>query len=140
MKSHIIASSQPPPSAKPATAAITGFFTRSTVSQRAADEVFQQRRGMRAVLHLLDVGTGGEGALVAGQHDGADCCVGVECQELPAQFVHQRVAQRVQRRRAVEADQADPAMRFDEDVLVVGHWRSPRWRWPACSYRWVRGQ
>ena len=34
MKSHIIASSQPPPSAKPATAAITGFFTRSTVSQR----------------------------------------------------------------------------------------------------------
>src|SRR6266568_4615092 len=33
MKSHIIASSQPPPSAKPATAAITGLRTRRMVSQ-----------------------------------------------------------------------------------------------------------
>ena len=32
--SHIIASSQPPPSAKPATAAITGVFTRRMVSHR----------------------------------------------------------------------------------------------------------
>ena len=31
--SHIIATSQPPPSAKPATAAITGFFTCRIVSQ-----------------------------------------------------------------------------------------------------------
>ncbi len=33
MKSHIIASSQPPPSAKPATAAITGLRQRVTRSQ-----------------------------------------------------------------------------------------------------------
>ncbi len=35
MKSHIIASSQPPPRAKPATAAMTGFLTCSTASQLA---------------------------------------------------------------------------------------------------------
>ena len=34
--SHIIASSQPPPSAKPATAAITGLRMRATRSQFAA--------------------------------------------------------------------------------------------------------
>ena len=33
MKSHIIASSQPPPSAKPLTAAITGLRTLRMVSQ-----------------------------------------------------------------------------------------------------------
>ena len=33
MKSHIMASSQPPPRAKPDTAAITGLRTRSRVSQ-----------------------------------------------------------------------------------------------------------
>jgi hypothetical protein len=35
MKSHIIASSQPPPSAKPATAAITGLRQRVTRSHRS---------------------------------------------------------------------------------------------------------
>ena len=34
MKSHIIASSQPPPSAKPATAAMIGLRARVTFSQR----------------------------------------------------------------------------------------------------------
>jgi hypothetical protein len=33
MKSHIMASSQPPPSAKPLTAAITGLRTERMVSQ-----------------------------------------------------------------------------------------------------------
>src|SRR6516162_7610817 len=36
MRSHIMASSQPPPSAKPATAAMTGFRARATRSQCAA--------------------------------------------------------------------------------------------------------
>ena len=53
----------------------------------------------------------------------ADRLVGVEGQQLRAQFVHQRVAQRVQRGRTVEADQADAALGFDEDVLVGGHER-----------------
>ena len=35
IRSHIIAISHPPPSAKPATAAITGFFTRKIVSHGA---------------------------------------------------------------------------------------------------------
>ena len=69
-------------------------------------------------LHFLDVGTGGEGVLVAGQHDRADRRIGVECQKLRAQLVHQPIAQRVQRRRAVEADQADPAVRFDQDDVL----------------------
>ena len=37
-----------------------------------ADEVVERGLGMRAVLHLLDIGTGSEGALVSGQHDRAN--------------------------------------------------------------------
>ena len=119
MKSHIIASSQPPPSAKPATAAMTGFRTR-TRSPSRADEVAQQRLGEGPVLHLLDVGAGGERLLGAGQHDRADRRVGVERQERCVEVLDQRVAQRVQRLRPVEPDQADAAVGFDDDV-GVGH-------------------
>ena len=41
--------------------------------------------------------------------------------KLLAEFPHQRVAQRVQRRGPVEADQPDPAMGFDDDVFVGRH-------------------
>ena len=49
----------------------------------------------------------------------------VERQQLLAEFVDQRVAQRVQRLRPVEADQADAAMGFDEDVGVGRHGGAP---------------
>jgi hypothetical protein len=47
--------------------------------------------------------------------------VGVERLQLGFQLAHQRVAEGVQRLRAVEADQPDAAVGFDEDVWFVGH-------------------
>ena len=62
MKSHIIASSQPPPSAKPATAAITGLRQRGDARPSSADEICRDRSAdVGLVAHLLDVGAGGEG-------------------------------------------------------------------------------
>ena len=51
--------------------------------------------------------------------------VRVQRQELAAQFVHERVAQGVKRGRTIDADQSDPAVCLDYDVLEVGHLRSP---------------
>ena len=76
MKSAIIATSQPPPSAKPATAAIHGL--------RVARDLFPTGEEVRCVhsrealcLHLLDVGTGGEGLFASGQDQAALAVVGV---------------------------------------------------------------
>ena len=77
MKSHIIASSQPPPSAKPATAAIIGLRQRLTRSQGAMKSSSIHLDEARAT-HLLDVGAGGEGLLRAGQDDAADAVIGLE--------------------------------------------------------------
>jgi hypothetical protein len=53
--------------------------------------------------HLLDVGAGGERLLAAGDDDGADRGVALELVERVAELGDQRVAQRVQRLRAVQA-------------------------------------
>ena len=121
MKSHIIASSQPPPSAKPATAAMIGLrqrVMRSQVPMKSLDVGLHVGLG----LHLLDVGAGGEGLLRAGQHDAADGAVGLPAVERLVQLGDQRGIERVQRLRPVERDEADPAARLDDDVLV-GHRR-----------------
>ena len=72
------------------------------------------------VLHLLDVGAGGEGLLGAGHDDGADLIVGLQVVEGRGQLVDQGGAERVQRLRPVERDQADRIAFLDQDVLV-GH-------------------
>ena len=77
MKSHIIAISHPPPSAKPATAAMTGLRVFGHVLP-PGDEVAEERLGEGLVLHFLDVGAGGERLLRSGQHDCADGGVGLE--------------------------------------------------------------
>ena len=81
------------------------------------DEIVEEHVGIVALAHLLDVGAGGERLLRPGQHDRADRRVGVEGEQLVAEFAHELIAQRVQRLRAVEPDQADPAVRLDEDHL-----------------------
>ena len=53
IRSHIMASSQPPPSAKPATAAMTGFFTRSTVSHGAMKSLMKTAGKVRACISLI---------------------------------------------------------------------------------------
>ena len=69
--------------------------------------------------HLLDVGAGGEGLVVAGQHDRADRLVGFEFVDRRGELADQRRVQRVQRLRAVERDDADRPSALDEDVLVA---------------------
>ena len=77
MMSHIMASSQPPPSAKPATAAIDRLAAaRDAVPP--GDEVLLVGRHVGLGLHLLDVGAGGERLLAAGDDDAADAVVGLE--------------------------------------------------------------
>ena len=105
-----------------------------------ADEVLQRGLGIGAVLHLLDVGAGREGLLVAGQHDRADRRIGVERQQLRADLVHHRVAQRVQRRgRLMRINPTRPwvsTMMFCKSAIFA----LPLEVAGACSYRWVRGQ
>ena len=88
MKSHIIASSQPPPSAKPATAAIIGLRRLRDILP-ARDEVVEEDVGEGLVLHLLDVGPSGEGLFRAGQHDRADRRIGLERGERDVEILDQ---------------------------------------------------
>ena len=124
MKSHIIASSQPPPSAKPATAAISGLRACVTLLP-VAEEVVEEHLGEALVLHLLDVGAGGEGLVRAGQHDGADRRIRFECAERPVEVFDQRAVERVQRLWPIEADEPDPAVGLDENVGVGRHAATP---------------
>ena len=115
MMSHCKASSQPPPSAKPATAAITGLrASRDAVPVRR--EIVEEDVGERLVRHFLDVGARGEGLVRAGDDDAADIAVGLEAIDGVGKFAHQRGVERVERLRPIEPDQADPAAGFDDDV------------------------
>ncbi len=90
----------------------------------ARDEVAEEDVGEGLVLHLLDVGAGGEGLLRAGEHHGADRRIGLEALERLVEVVDQRAVQRVERLRPVETDEADAAVSLDENV-GVGHRRAP---------------
>ena len=71
MMSHCIASSQPPPSAKPATAAITGLRMRA-MRVPVRREILLVHVHVALARHLLDVGAGGERLLRAGDDHAAD--------------------------------------------------------------------
>ena len=89
MKSAIIATSQPPPSAKPATAAIHGLRVAVTCSQ-PAKKLAAVHVGEALRLHLLDVGARGEGLFAAGQDQAALAVVGVIGGEGGDQFLEHR--------------------------------------------------
>ncbi len=99
-----MASSHPPPSAQPLTAAITGFVILRIRSHWPMRFVSSMSIG-RGVRHLADVGAGGEGTLVSGDHDGADRVVAVELLQGGAQGIHDLAVQRVELLRPVEANQ-----------------------------------
>ena len=82
MRSHCIASSQPPPSAKPATAAITGLRGVGG-AMPVGGKIAEEGLGEGLVGHFLDVGAGGERLVRAGDHHAADTGVGVECIRAP---------------------------------------------------------
>ena len=84
------------------------------------DEVLQVDVLIGLLLHLLDVGAGGEGLVAAGEDHAADAAIGLEGVERLAQLAHQLGAERVQRLGPVEADDADAALGFGLDVLVAG--------------------
>ena len=87
----------------------------------AADEVAEVHLGEAALLHLLDVGPGGEGLVGAGQHHGADRRIRLESAERLVEFLDQRAVERVQRLRPIEADEPDAAVGLDENVGVGRH-------------------
>mmetsp|Transcript_1261 Transcript_1261/g.3657 ORF Transcript_1261/g.3657 Transcript_1261/m.3657 type:complete len:404 (+) Transcript_1261:1128-2339(+) len=88
------------------------------------DQAAPEGRGEGVGQHGRDVGTGREGALGAGQHNGADAVIGVEGQQGFAQFVHQLVVQRIQGLGPVQRDQAGLARAVAVDGgqdAFIGH-------------------
>ena len=83
----------------------------------------------RLVLHLLDVGAGGEGTRRAGQHHACDLRMGVERPNGRAQLVHELGAQGVERLGSVELNEAHVAigaLHLGQYVLVGGRRRRCR--------------
>ena len=112
MKSHIIAISQPPPSAKPATAAMTGLRQRPIRSP--GEEIVSHHLREAAPAHFLDIGPSRESAVRAGQDKAADAVVRLQYVEGGVQLGDQRRVERVQRFGPVEGNQADALLPLDE--------------------------
>jgi hypothetical protein len=75
---------------------------------------------VRAVRHRAHVGAGGESALAAGDHDGADRLVVVESAQCMPELIHKGVVERVELAGPVQRHDADAAAGFGENVFV-GH-------------------
>jgi hypothetical protein len=119
MKSHIIASSQPPPRAKPLTAAITGLRMRADGFPVAGDVVALVDVGKGVFGHGADVGAGGKGLFAAGDDHAADGLVGIKGLERCAQLVHELVVERVELLGAVQRDDAD-LFGFGAHLIISG--------------------
>ena len=129
MRSHVMASSQPPPRAKPRTAAIERQADRAdAVPGREVALGVQPLGGLVGELH--DVGTGRERSVAgAGQDDDPDAIVEVERLELVGQLGQEREAERVARLGPVDRDERDAVMPGDGGIdtdqaggrLDVGH-------------------
>ncbi len=111
-----MAISQPPPSAYPDTAAITGLRARDTVPARR--EVIEIRIDEGFLRHLLDVGACRERLLRAGEQNAADRCITIEGIHCFIDFGHERCVERVERLRSVQTDETDTVMCLDDDVGV----------------------
>ena len=91
------------------------------------DEILEEDVLIGLVIHLLDVGAGGERLLASGEDHAANAGIGFERIERMAELAHQIGAECVQRFRTVQPDDSDPAPGFRLDVLVCrGHSCSPR--------------
>src|SRR5690606_8174895 len=86
-----------------------------------ADEVLAVDLHVGLRLHLLDVGTGGEGLHRAGDHDAADRGVRLAGIERLIELGYQRIIECVERLGSIEGDETDLAPDLDENVLV-SHW------------------
>ena len=72
-------------------------------------------------LHLLDVGAGRKGLVAAGHDDAADRIVSLEVVDGGRDLAKHAEGQRVEHLRAVQLDDADRALAFDDDVLERAH-------------------
>jgi hypothetical protein len=126
MKSQASATSQPPPSANPLTAAITGIGSAASSSPIA----WPWRANSRALVlghrrHRRDVGPGDEGlAARAGQHDapqGPAPRVAPGRARRLAELGDDLGAQRVEHLRPVDRDDADRAAVLDEQRVERRH-------------------
>src|SRR5262249_36486895 len=75
--------------------------------------------GRRHLRHLLDVGARGECFLRTGDQHAADAVVGIELGDRLPKFRIQSGVERVERLRTIETNDADPAARLDDDVLIL---------------------
>ena len=77
-------------------------------------KIAEEGLGKILVGHFFDVGAGGKCLVRSGDDHAADICVGLECSDGLAELAHQRAVERIERLRAIEPNEADPAARFDE--------------------------
>ena len=106
IRSQIRASSQPPPSAQPETAATSGVRHSASRRQKAGGRV---EHGLveLALGERADVGPGGEHLVGAGDHDAAHLGVGVEARHRVGELLHQLGRERVARLGPVQPAEAD---------------------------------
>ena len=116
-RSHIIASSQPPPSACPATAAIVGVRTAASLAQGAKKSSSKTSENAR-LRHFFDVGARGERFRRPGDDDRSDAAIVVEFGCRGGDFAHDLAVERVERFRPVQRDDADPLVALDQDGFV----------------------
>ena len=118
MMSHIMASSQPPPSAKPATAATTGLRARAASSQSPAKLPIKASLKVLSAISLMSAPAAKAFSLpvmIMQPMSGSASNLRIAC----AQLRLEREVERVERLRPVEPDDADAAFGFDQDILIV---------------------
>jgi len=125
-----MASSQPPPRQKPATAA-NHRFSRLGQPLPAVKEFSEISFDIGLLRHFLDIGPGGECLVAAGDDDAADSLIILESRQCLIQFGDQRRVERVQRLGPVERYQPHGPTDFNQDVFVKHR---------ARSYFWQAGQ
>ena len=69
--------------------------------------------------HFLDVSAGREGFVRPGDDNATDIGIGLKAIDRLGQIAHQSAVERIERARPIEPDQADAAMRFNNDVLAA---------------------
>ena len=117
MRSHCMASSQPPPSAKPATAAITGLRACGDAMPRRAQKSAKYTSvKLLSAISLMSAPAANafsEPVMTMQPILSSASKASTACSKL----AHQRAVERIERLRPVEPDQSDPAACLDDDVF-----------------------
>ena len=118
--SQDIASSHPPPRAKPLTAAIVGF-SNASISSKSALHLAVERRCAGCILQLGDVRSGDESLLAgAGDGDDTDLVVVAQHRQRGAEVCQHLPAQRVAHLGPADGEDGEPVGHLDGQRLVEG--------------------